>query len=392
MLLIKRQLIGTICALTLCYPLTAPAESQEQLDALRHRIQLLQKNTAAREQEKQDATDALQKTEHAISTINRKIHTLLKEKQQADQQYTQLTQQQAQLKKDILLEQKQLDQLLYQQYLNNQQDHLKLLLNQQNPNQIMRNMHYYKQLSLARTAAINTLHSNRKKLEDLTQIIRQKRTEITAIQNEYLTQKEHLTQQQTEHQAVVSSIAKKIEAQRNELTKLQRDEKRIANIVTEINKFLTQEKNSSVINNNELPQKNIKHVAFPSLKGKLNLPVRGKLVSRFGGQRSGKHITWKGLFISAPSGSEIKAIADGKVVFSDWLRGFGNLLIVDHGDSYLSLYGNNQALYKEVGDMIQSGDTIATVGNSGGNPVSGLYFELRHQGQPFDPLTWITTK
>ena len=103
-------------------------------------------------------------------------------------------------------------------------------------------------------------------------------------------------------------------------------------------------------------------------------------------------MTWKGLFIRSPSGEEVRAIAGGRVVFADWLRGFGNLMIVDHGGSYMSLYGNNEIIYKRVGDTIRGGDTIAAVGNSGGNADSGLYFELRHQGKPFDPLNWVRIK
>jgi len=191
------------------------------------------------------------------------------------------------------------------------------------------------------------------------------------------------------HQKILSQVSEKIAQQQNEIEKLQRDEKRIADIVAEINKILSQQKTSPGLYNNELPKALQGQAPFSSLKGKLHLPVRGKLVSRFGGQRSGRNVTWKGLFISSPKGSDVKAIANGQVVFADWLRGFGNLMIIDHGMSYMSLYGNNETLYKEVGDIILSGDTITAVGNSGGNPDSGLYFELRYKGQPFDPMTWI---
>jgi septal ring factor EnvC (AmiA/AmiB activator) len=131
---------------------------------------------------------------------------------------------------------------------------------------------------------------------------------------------------------------------------------------------------------------------FSSLKGLLSLPIRGEIVNRFGGPRSNGGITWKGLFIRSTIGMNVKAIAYGQVVFADWLRGFGNILIVDHGNGYMSLYGNNHILAKKVGDTIHSGDTIAIVGNSGGNPDSGLYFELRHKGKPFDPLKWVKLK
>ncbi|MEP7371060.1 MAG: peptidoglycan DD-metalloendopeptidase family protein, partial [Nitrosospira sp.] len=131
---------------------------------------------------------------------------------------------------------------------------------------------------------------------------------------------------------------------------------------------------------------------FSSLKGRLSLPVRGELANRFGSPRADGGITWKGLFIRSATGGDVKAIAGGRVVFADWLRGFGNLMIVDHGSSYMSLYGNNETVHKKVGDSVRGGDTIATVGNSGGNPESGLYFELRHQGKPFDPLNWVRIK
>ena len=101
---------------------------------------------------------------------------------------------------------------------------------------------------------------------------------------------------------------------------------------------------------------------------------------------------WKGLFIASPAGQDVKAIAAGRVVFADWLRGFGNLLIIDHGDGYMSLYGNNESLYKQVGDTARGGETIAAVGNSGGNMDSGLYFEIRHQGVAFDPLGWVSLR
>ncbi len=132
---------------------------------------------------------------------------------------------------------------------------------------------------------------------------------------------------------------------------------------------------------------------FSALKGRLSLPVRGELANRFGSPRDDGGLTWKGLFIRSAIGEDVKAIARGRIVFADWLRGFGNLLIVDHGGSYMSLYGNNETIRKQVGDSVRSGETIATVGNSSDiNPDSGLYFELRHQGKPFDPLNWVRIK
>jgi len=128
--------------------------------------------------------------------------------------------------------------------------------------------------------------------------------------------------------------------------------------------------------------------AFPKMKGKLRLPVTGELANRFGSPREDSTMSWRGLYIRAPQGREIHAVAAGRVVYSDWLRGFGNLLIVDHGSGYMSLYGNAESLFARVGDVVKGGVVIASVGNSGGNAEPGLYFELRYQSKPFDPMTW----
>ena len=120
------------------------------------------------------------------------------------------------------------------------------------------------------------------------------------------------------------------------------------------------------------------------------MPVKGVVSNKFGSARPDSTVLWKGLFLRAAANQPVKAVAAGRVVFADWLRGFGNLLILDHGKGYMSLYGNNETLYKQVGDVLRGGDTIAAVGNSGGNEESGLYFELRHEGQPMDPMKWIS--
>jgi septal ring factor EnvC (AmiA/AmiB activator) len=127
---------------------------------------------------------------------------------------------------------------------------------------------------------------------------------------------------------------------------------------------------------------------FASLRGKLKMPVKGELLATFGAKRA-EGPSWKGLFIKAAEGTEIRAAGAGEVIFSDWMRGFGNLIIIDHGAQYMTIYGNNQSLLKRPGDRIKTGEVIATAGNSGGNEQSGLYFEMRHQGRALDPLTWM---
>ena len=378
-----------ICILIFFCPLSAFSNNQENLKLLRERIQSLQKDLTSKETLKQDTTDALQETERAISNITNRLSKLIQNDRQANEEYKQLQIQHSRIRNKIEVERNQLEKLLYQQYVGGQQDYLRLVLNQQNPNQIARDIYYYQQLSLTRPGIIKNLQNNQDEIEVLTQVSRQKKEEITAIQAEYFSQRKRLEHEKAKHQTILSQVSGQITQQQQEINKLENDEKRITNLVNEINKLLVQEKSTSILINNKLPDASTTDFPFSTLKGKLNLPVRGKLVNTFGGQRSGKHISWKGLFIQSPDGNKVKAISSGRVVFADWLRGFGNLIILDHGNSYMSLYGNNATLHKQVGDTIRGGDTIATVGNSGGNADSGLYFELRHGGKPFDPLTWI---
>ena len=331
----------------------------------------------------------LQETERTIGIINQKLTRLIENDRQANEDFKQLQIQYKHIKNEVEIERNQLERLFYQQYLGGQQDYLRLMLNQQDPNQIARNIHYYKQLSLARSGSIENLQDNQYKIEALAQVSHQKKEEITAIQTEYFAQRKKLEQEKNKHQIMLAQISGQITQQQQEIYKLENDEKRITHLVNEISKLLVQEKPRNTPTNSKLPDASTAGIPFASLKGKLNLPVRGKLLNSFGGQRSGKHVTWKVLFIQSPSGNDVKAISEGRVVFADELRGFGKLIILDHGNGYMSLYGNNETLYKQVGNIIRGGDTIATVGNSGGNPDSGLYFELRHKGKPFDPLTWI---
>jgi septal ring factor EnvC (AmiA/AmiB activator) len=153
---------------------------------------------------------------------------------------------------------------------------------------------------------------------------------------------------------------------------------------------------SNAVERNELtPEASVENDVFvkdfSSLRGRLHLPIRGDLVAKFGAKRSDGP-SWKGLFIRAPEGTNVKAVAPGRVIFADWLRGFGNLIIIDHGSQYMTIYGNNQAVLKHTGDTVKTGDIIASAGNSGGNEQSGLYFEMRYKGRAFDPLEWVTIR
>jgi len=280
--------------------------------------------------------------------------------------------------------------LLHHYYLHGQHDPLKILLNQQDPSQIARQLHYYSYFSRERATLISSLRQNLQRSQEQARIYQEKDTELKQIESEQTRQKAQLEQEKTARKTLLNRINQKIASQRHEIGRLQRDEKRLTKLIERLSRLARPKaRKSTSLRNNSLPSLQASDGAFRRLKGKLHLPVRGELFNRFGSQREDSGATWKGLFIKSPAGQEVKCIANGTVVFSDWLRGFGNIAIVDHGDGYMSLYGNNETLYKQAGETVKAGDTIAAVGNSGGIAETGLYFEMRYQSRPFDPLGWV---
>ncbi|SCY78386.1 Septal ring factor EnvC, activator of murein hydrolases AmiA and AmiB [Nitrosospira sp. Nl5] len=389
-----RKLIPA-CVLILSHPLhAAPKIDKEDLKQLRNQIESLQQALAGTEESKSEAANALRESERAVNDATRKLAALTNAQREANDKLNQLQSQSRQIKNHVEAQQLQLSKLLYRQYINGsgQKEYLSLLLNQQDPNQIARNLHYHGYLSQAHSDNINTLRINLEQLDALTRESREKSSEIATIQMKQAEQKKHLEQEKAEQTKLLARISMQADQQRREIDKLKRDEERLARLVEKIAKQLASKNRAKSLSNSRLPDASTDGNPFSALKGRLSLPVRGELANRFGSPRADGGIIWKGLFIRSVSGEEVKAIAGGRVVFADWLRGFGNLMIVDHGSSYMSLYGNNETNHKQAGDAVRGGDTIATVGNSGGNPESGLYFELRHQGKPFDPLNWVRIK
>ncbi len=370
----------------------AHADRQQELENLRKRIAAMQSEMDKTSESKTEAADALRESERAISNINRKLSILASQQRVADQKLGKLQDQQQQLNSDIAGQQTLLGKLLYQQYLGGKQEYLKLILNNQDPNQVTRDLQYYQHIARNRATLLADLRNDLAELDAIGIEAREQRTELESLRSEQAVQKKTLEKEKNARKQMLSKISMQLRKQRRQINRLQRDENRLAQLVEKITEMLAQPKSKALFRNDSLPDNRFDGSPFDQLKGKLTLPVRGEITNRFGTPRPESTVKWKGLFLRTSSGQTVKAIAAGQVVFADWLRGFGNLLIIDHGDGYMSLYGNNETLYKEVGDLLQGGDSIATVGNSGGNENFGLYFELRHKSKPLDPLKWLAVK
>ncbi len=354
----------------------AHATQQDDLEKLRRRIAALQQDFEKTNESKSEAADELRESERAISDSNRKLRELAQQQQAANFELGQLQQRAATMQRELQGQQAMLGRLLYQQYLDGgEQEYLRLLLNNDDPNQVARELRYYEYIARSRAATLKSLRSGLAKLQAVTDQARLKSDEITSLQVDERTQRQHLEQDKRTRQQMLNRIALQLKQQRREIGRLQRNENRLSQLVEKLAQVL--------------PNAQPDGMPFNSLKGRLALPVKGRVRNKFGARRPESTMAWTGWFLRADPNQPVKAVAAGRVVYADWLRGFGNLLIIDHGQGYMSLYGNNETLYKQVGDTLRTGDTIAAVGSSGGNEESGLYFELRFEGKPFDPSKWV---
>jgi septal ring factor EnvC (AmiA/AmiB activator) len=213
-------------------------------------------------------------------------------------------------------------------------------------------------------------------------------------QQETLFQKQQSQQrllaEQNQHRlATIKELDSKLAQQSNRIANLKQEEEALQALFKQLEAQPTPPKPPSKPKLVQTQPKTQSNKKFSQLKGQLPWPIHGKVTARYGSAKNLGKLTWQGIMINAPSGDEVKATADGIVVFSGWLRGFGLLIIVDHGDKYMSLYGNNESLLKEVGETVSSGELIALSGDKGIRQHAGLYFEIRHKGSPTNPMTWL---
>ena len=259
-----------------------------------------------------------------------------------------------------------------------QQEPIKLLLNQRDPGQTGRVLTYYQYFGRARAEQISAINSHIAELATLDAALAEEEARLTALEEQQKGELSRLQSARERRGRALVSLEAESKNRARELARLKEQQDGLEKLVRElrralerIDKFPTDSKD-----------------AFAKLRGKLSWPVAGKLIASFGQTRAGG-VKWDGVLLSGAQGSAVRAVYHGRVVYADWLSGLGLLTIIDHGDGYLSLYGHNERLYKEVGERVTAGDTIATVGDSGGRSTPALYFEIRKAGRPIDPKPWF---
>ncbi len=257
-------------------------------------------------------------------------------------------------------------------YMTGRQEYLKMFLNQQEPQKLGRVLTYYRYFTQARNARIDQLRSAIEKTHRLSTQLTEERRRLARVAERYADQKRELEQSRQARGKLLTALKRAFRKGRGRLEQLRQDEQRLTELLSRM--------------------KQAQKAAPPfGNGGQLPWPVEGAILAGFGTPRTAE-LRWKGVLIAAAEGEPVQAIAAGKVVFADWLRGYGLLVIIDHGGGYMSLYGHNQSLQKETGSRVTQGEVISTVGNSGGNERAGLYFEIRHNGEPVDPMRWCVAR
>jgi septal ring factor EnvC (AmiA/AmiB activator) len=422
---LRRLLLAV--TLTLCAPLSGEAQQsstsktgtpagpstqrkqqlQDEQRRLQQQLVRLRQQVAAAEASRAEAADALRESEAAISDANRRLREMIAERQRLQQEIDVLASRSRAIGARRMEEEKGLGAVLRMQYVLARQTPLQRLLEGGSGGALQRELVYLDHLARRRSRSLDELRSRSEELAELQAQSEIKQIELAALAEDEERNRAELLRQQAARSRTLDRLARQLAGQQRSLQSLQRDEKRLASLIGEIEKLLAEQarrqpretaragrppKAAAPATAAEVPLDS----DFARLRGKLVLPVRGEVVARFGSPRPTEAQvdapTWKGVFIRAAAGADVHAVAAGRVVFADWLRGFGNLLVIDHGEGFLSVYGNNESLLGDVGARVGAGDPIATVGSTGGAAEAGLYFELRFKGRPIDPLRWAQAR
>jgi len=351
-----------------------PRVHAQRLEALRRTIEEVRQELARTRGEATAEERRLRQAELAIGRLDRDLRSLRRRVGEEQARLDRLGRDIAALRGRLEQHRELLARQLRASYAMGRQEQLKLLLSQEDPGRVQRALVYYGYLNRARQARIEAVRAELAELARLQAEAAASRQALQAALEQQEARRRELAARREERARILAGLKGQLRAENRRLEALRRDEAELERVVQALTRV------ESGAGAREEP--------FRRLKGHLPWPAAGPLAVSFGARRGQGGLRWKGVLIRAPAGREVRAVARGRVAFADWLRGYGLLLIIDHGDGYMSLYGHNQSLYKDVGEWVEGGEVIASVGDSGGQAGTALYFELRSQGRPVDPVAW----
>jgi septal ring factor EnvC (AmiA/AmiB activator) len=352
---------------------------EQELEDVRQRINALKQSMDKSAKERDRLTASLQDAEISIAEIRQRLSDLEREQRFSERRRDELAGEIRSADAKLAAQTEELGNQVRAAYMGGNQGRVKLLLNQQDPATLGRLSVYYDYLNNYRAGNIEAINTSLARLSELRIDAATEAARLQDLATERYAELTRLNASQDERRRLLASINERMDTEAEEIERLAAQERDLTRLITELTEIL-----SDYPIRSEQP--------FASYKGKLTWPVAGSLVHDFGQPRAGGQLTWNGVVLMAPKGREVRAVYHGRVIFADWLAGMGLIIIVDHGDSYLSLYGYNETLQKESGDWVAPGDVIATVGDSGGQPQASLYFEIRRGATSLNPQQWFSRR
>jgi len=356
------------------------SEIEARLKTLEEEILSYKEILDSTQGQKSEVEETLERNEKGINKLINEIDTIENELDSTNQKISSLTAKQKELLIEKSEQQYYIEQQIRAAYEIGSQEYLKVLLNQEDPNEIARMLTYYDYFNQARSKQIETYNLT---LLDLDRITRELADETIVLESQRRTlgtQRKSLAKVQQQKKTTLKALINQISSTGSALSKLEQDRGRLEQLLDKLQETLAKL---------DAPRS---AQPFGGMQGKLLLPVEGSISHHFGNKRNQGKLKWHGIFIDAAEGESVYSVHYGRVVFSDWLRGFGLLMIISHGEGYMSLYGHNQALFRETGDWVSAGEVIVTVGDSGGQNKTGLYFEIRIDGKPNNPQNWCVAR
>jgi septal ring factor EnvC (AmiA/AmiB activator) len=378
----------TLILLSIAMPADAVAQDddgglykikEQELEEVREKISDLKKSMDKSARDRDRLTEDLQEAEVAIAEKRLRLQDLERERAYGAKRLAQLDAEIAEREAELARESDQLSAQVRAAYMSGNQEKIKLLLNQQDPAMLGRMMTYYRYFNDYRAGNIGSVSTKIRELAEKHSEVAAEEARLADLARSRSAELEKLAAAQQERQVLLAALKDKMTAEGQEIERLAAQEKDLARLIAELSRILSDYPITS-----EEP--------FSEYRGRLTWPVAGSLLSDFGQPRVGGQLKWNGVVLAAPRGREVRSVYHGRVVFADWLAGMGLLVIVDHGEGYMTLYGYNETILKNAGDWVAPGDVIATVGDSGGQAQAGLYFEIRRGTEPLNPRRWVTRR
>lgn len=371
------HLLLTFCLAIASFHLAAAQQqvSEAQLKKLNREISAVTKRLSRNQSKVSKLEASLRNSEQSIGKITQHIDVLDQHLGSMVNNAETLQKRYRRLQKGLETRRKVIELQIIQQLKLGSQPRLELLLNLQNPDQVSRQLRYFDKIHQALGTQLTEYRQMIEELDNTHVAIGQNSMSMIEQRKILKAEYQKLEQAQKKRKDTLVALRKRIGKDKEKLTRLKRDQQQMEKLVAELRQVLDLTKLAS------------NDKSFRALKGKLPWPIKGKLIRSFGNKQAG--VPFDGIWIAAKTGQPVKTIHSGRVVFSDWLRGYGMVTIIDHGNNYMSLYGYNQSLLRAPGDWVAAGDPIATIGNSGGHSRSGLYFAIRYNSKSTNPRRWL---